>query len=170
MDQAVNVVERAGLGKAGNILIGDAEGTCRDIEFAGDEIFVLEPEGNVMVHTNHCLGRRVHDEADFPSSYSRYEVADRETVALESFTVADMRNILSDRSNTELPIYRPYVPDEELGAMGTVCTVIMELAERRFYLRRGNDEGAEFDLVFDGLADKEGRETAVRSVAVSGPH
>lgn len=151
MEQAKAVVKRAGLGRAGNVLIGCAQGACHNIEFAGDEFFIVEPDGDVMVHTNHCVGADMHPVEDFPSSYARYEVADREAAALQSFTVSDMSRILSDRSDPVLPIYRAYVPDPELGAMGTVCSIVMDLPRRRVYFRSGNAEGARLELIFDGV-------------------
>lgn len=160
LDEARRVVDRAGLGKAGNVLIGDAGGECVDVEFSGDRVDFLQPEADVMLHTNHCLARHVHERADYPSSYARYQTANRETVALDSFAVVDMKRVLSDRSNAALPVYRPYVADEELGAMGTVCTVIMELPQRRFHLRRGNGADTGFAVTFDGFAGADIERTA----------
>ena len=67
-------------------------------------------------------------------------------------SVAAMKAILSDRSHPQLPIYRHYAPDPELGHMGTVCTIVMDLPNRRFHVRKGNDQAGEWLLACDGSA------------------
>ena len=150
MEQAIRIVQRFGSGKSSSVLIGDGNGSGCTVEFAADDCFLFGETDEVMLHTNHYLSRHINAEEEFQSSYARFRTAQALTTSLESFTVEDMNAILSDRSNRQLPIYRSYIADEDLGSMGTVCTVIMDLANKRFYIRKGNQAGNELAMVFDG--------------------
>ena len=150
IESARALIKRAGLGKAGNILMGDQKGVCFNIEYAGDESFETELSDDVMIHTNHCLGEYLNAKEDFPSSYARYAAAKKLTESLDDFGVYAMQNILSDRSNSGLPIYRTYVADPELGTMGTICTIVMDLQNKKFYIRKGNSLDDKLMMVFDG--------------------
>lgn len=153
IDEAKRIAQRFGYGKSSSVLIGDGNGSGCTVEFAADDHFLIEHADDVMLHTNHYLSRHINAEEDFQSSYARFRTAQALTTGLQSFTIEGMVGILSDRSNTELPIYRPYTADEDLGSMGTVCTVIMDLANKRFYIRKGTQAGNELALVFDGGGD-----------------
>jgi isopenicillin-N N-acyltransferase-like protein len=137
--EARAAIQRAGFGKASNILFADRAGNCLDVEFAGDESFLLRPEAPYMVHTNHYLGRTLNGETEnFINSYRRFQVAQACASALVDFSLADMQAILSDRSDPEYPIWRAYKPDEELLEVGTVATIVMDLKAGKLHVRKGN--------------------------------
>jgi hypothetical protein len=55
-----------------------------------------------------------------------------------------MCRLLSDESDSELPIYREYVEDDSVHELGTVCSIVMSLAQQTMLIRKGKDEGAQF--------------------------
>jgi isopenicillin-N N-acyltransferase-like protein len=139
LDDARLAIQKAGQGKASNILCGDQDGNCYDVEFAGDESFLIQPFARFMIHTNHYLARPINpDEGNFRSSYTRLRVANSKTSALTDFSVEAMQTILADRSDCEFPICRPYIADADLQELGTVATIIMDLKARQLHIRRGN--------------------------------
>jgi len=139
LEEAKAAVQKSGHGKASNILFGDRAGNFYDVEFAGDESFIIQPVAQFMIHTNHYLARPINpDEGHFRSSYARLRVANDKASALSDFTVEAMKQILADRSDCELPICRAYQPDADLQELGTVATIIMELKAQQLHIRKGN--------------------------------
>ena len=128
--------------------MADSSGNCFDTEFAGGE--TLEPGSfdGIFIHTNHYLGREINapDDPFFFSSRARMKTATERVSQLTEFTAANMIEILSDRSNGEFPIYRPYVPDEIRKHVGTVATIIMDLSARELHIRKGNDPDNAFTV------------------------
>ena len=51
---------------------------------------------------------------------------------------------LAARSHPELPIHRPYIPDDELGEVGTVCSIVMDLPGRTICVKKGNTVATDF--------------------------
>ncbi len=147
-DEAAAVIDRAPLGKSSNVIVADSSGNCFDTEFAGGE--TLEPGSfdGIFIHTNHYLGREINapDDPFFFSSRARMKTATERVSQLTEFTAANMIEILSDRSNGEFPIYRPYVPDEIRKHVGTVATIIMDLSARELHIRKGNDPDNAFTV------------------------
>ena len=141
IDDACNEVRRAGNGKASNILVGDANGQCLDVEFAGKRQDLYDSFADVVTHTNHFLVKSGCDEPqiDLNSSFCRYEVACKHGESLTSFGVTEMTAILSDQSVSDFPILRNYERHDLVGKIGTVCTLVMELAAGRIHVRMGND-------------------------------
>lgn len=145
LDHALKRAKAAGCGKASNILIGDSRGHSASVEYAGDESFTLHPQNNTLIHTNHYLGRALNpDEGVFCSSYARLRAAAEKTGAAGDQSLDTMKSILLDRSHPKLPIHRPYIPDEDLGQMGTVCTAIMDLPGQALHLKKGNTPATKF--------------------------
>ncbi len=144
--EARSIVQTATGGKASNILVGDANGQCFSAEFAGNGTLLHEPDAACVTHTNHYLVQDGLDDPDFDlaSSRCRIEVADALVSELSDHSVEQMKNILSDRSRGPLSILRRYLPDETVEHIGTVCTVIMELSDRKLHVRRGNDASVPF--------------------------
>ncbi len=139
LDEAKMAIERSGYGKASNILFGDRKGNFNYVEFAGDESFMGQSTAQYIVHTNHYLEQPITpDEGDFRNSYTRYRVANKLASTLKEFSIDEMKMILSDHSDLEFPIWRAYKPDEDLGDVGTVATIIMDLKTQQLHVRKGN--------------------------------
>ncbi len=148
IDQARALIERAGSGKSSNVLVGNASGDCFDSEFAGDEVFTHRAVDGTLIHTNHYLGKDINatDDPKFASSYARMHTATTMAANRNGDTIAAMRDILSDASNNELPILRPYIPDDSVQELGTVCSIIMDLSAREMHVRKGPDPARAFKV------------------------
>jgi isopenicillin-N N-acyltransferase-like protein len=145
INDALDRAKASGQGKASNILIGDSSGHCFSVEFAGDESFTITPENNVLIHTNHYLGRDLNpDRGVFCCSYARLRTATEKAGAITEPSIEAMKSILLDRSDKELPINRRYIPDDDLEEMGTVCTIIMDLPNQSIHLKKGHTSETDF--------------------------
>ena len=133
-------------GKASNILIADADGNGFDMEFCGQDSYRLEANTNYLLHTNHYLGKPVNSEnnPDFASSYARFNKATQILADNPERNVETISRLLSDDSNRSLPIYREYLPDESVHEVGTIFTIIMELAQQKMLVRKGKGPDARF--------------------------
>ena len=144
IEDAKSEIVRSGYGKASNLLVANNKGECLDVEFAATRHFFYDPPGDVVTHTNHFLVESGCDEPglDLHSSLCRQQTAGDRSAQLTHFEVPEMATILSDQS---APILRPYEPDPNglVGNVGTVCTMIMDLAAGRMHVRKGNDPTAE---------------------------
>ena len=139
IEEARAAIQRSGYGKASNIIFGDKAGNFSYVEFAGDESFMTQPKEPFVVHTNHYLARPINpDNDDFRNSYTRFRTAKDKASALSHYTIDEMKAILSDRSDSEHPIWSAYKADDDLLEEGTVATIIMDLREQRLHVRKGN--------------------------------
>ena len=133
-------------GKASNILVADADGKGFDMEFCGQDSYRLEANADYLLHTNHYLGKPINSEhnPEFSSSYARFNKATEILADNPERSVETMSRLLSDDSNRSLPIYREYLPDESVHEVGTICTIIMELAQGKMQVRKGKGPDARF--------------------------
>ena len=145
-EQARAMIAGANTGTASNLAIADAGGTSFDVEFAGSETLAPGTGGDTFAHTNHYLGRTINRPGDpeFDNSRARLDVALERLAAGPAATPGSLKDILSDRSHPEFPIYRPYTHSDELGLTGTVATIVMDFAAGTLHVRKGNDAGAQF--------------------------
>lgn len=143
---AKSLLQQQGKGKASNIIVADGNCNGVDIEFCGDRFFLLKPEKDYLLHTNHYLGEAINSPhcADFASSYARFEKAKKLLEQDQDRSVAQMCRLLSDDSDSELPIYRDYVADDSVHELGTVCSIVMALARQKMLIRKGKGEKARF--------------------------
>ncbi len=145
-DEAADTIDRAPLGKSSNVMVADKSGHCFDREFAGDETLSPDYGDGNMVHTNHYLGKEINAAGDplFYNSHARMRRASERVAGADSHTTATMCDILSDQSHKTFPVYRPYVADEDLGSVGTVATIVMDLPAGTMHVRKGADPASGF--------------------------
>lgn len=137
-------IERAGAGRASNIMLGFENGESLDIEFAGDEQFEL-PRVAVQLHTNHYFGGQVAAGGlQLESSLTRYQRAEAMAAGLIEHDLEEMKGLLTDQSAAEASICSHYHAHELLGNCGTVCTLIMDLKSCQMHLKRGNNSDGSF--------------------------
>lgn len=146
LDEARRLLQSHSHGKASNILIADANANGFDIEFYGDRHFMLMPEADYLVHTNHYIGEQINSpqSMEFASSYARYTRAKSFLEDNDERSIASMCALLSDDSDSQLPIYRDYVVDDSVHELGTVCSIVMSLSQRKMLIRKGKAKGADF--------------------------
>ena len=112
------------------------------VEYAGSNCWFLSPPGRISIHTNHFIGRRLNSESGiYESSHERLRTLARLTSILRQQNISTMQRLLSDRSNKTWPVHTPWhtSPIPGLGEMGTIATIILDLAEGFMHIRKGNN-------------------------------
>lgn len=125
-------------GKSANIIFANNEGKYYNLEFANDVVHETS-DTELFIHTNHFLSDKSlnTDDVKLASSYARYERAKEMVVNIDP-SILSIKKILSDSTNNELPICRPYVPHEDIGDSGTVTSIIMDLDKLEIHATPGN--------------------------------
>jgi len=146
IEEVNTLLNRYSNGKASNIIVADANGNGFDLEFCGDRHHRINPENGSLIHTNHYLEENINSPQDeyFFSSFTRYKTAMQFLSKESSRDVETMCRLLSNDSDAAFPIYRDYVADESVHELGTVCSIIMDLAAQQMYVRKGKSTNAEF--------------------------
>ncbi len=142
LEAARGRLRQAGTGRGGNILLADAGGEAFNFEFAGDASDERAVTGN-FCHTNHCLFRDLAAGDMEENSKARWTRAEELLEGAAAASVEDVKRILSDRRDADAPICAPYQPLFGLE-LGTLCTAVMDLPDRRLHLRMGADPEADF--------------------------
>ena len=140
------LLDRHADGKASNIMVADASGKGFDIEFCGADSYRLKPHSDYLLHTNHYLAQSINSEhnPDFSSSYARFNKATEVLASNIARAARAMHELLSDDSDPVWPVYRDYRPDESVHELGTIFTVVMELAHGKMHVRKGKGPNARF--------------------------
>ncbi len=145
LEEARAAIERAGHGRSANVLVAHRDGQRFDVEFAGDECFELPDDHEVLAHTNHYLGK---DIVVLPELYANSSIrlarAAQVSRADSQRSVEAMQSTLSDRCDPANSICQAYRPQMLLGDIGTVCSMVFDLAAGVMHFRRGNAPQAPF--------------------------
>jgi len=144
--QVNSLLARHSAGKASNIMVADAGGNGFDMEFCAENSYRIEPASDYLLHTNHYLDEVVNSaqDPDFFSSYARFNKATQILSDNKERSVSAMCDLLSDESDGCLAIYREYLPDDSVHELGTICTIVMELAQQKMRIRKGKGPDATF--------------------------
>jgi len=150
LEDAKKAIERSGGGKASNIIVAQA-GRAFDIEFAGSDTFFHDIPEKVYAHTNHYLHSPKPiqiDETDTANSRARYKTSVAKLGEVKDFSIPEMITILSDRSERADSILAKNKPDTlgELGYIGTLATVAMDLGKRTMKVRKGYPSSPSFAI------------------------
>jgi isopenicillin-N N-acyltransferase-like protein len=140
IDEAIKVINSSLMGKSANILLGDVSGNSIDVEFTKEQIYYPNTNINAFIHTNHYLANNDlnTDVEKLASSFTRYETAVKLAQNISQDSIEEMKAILLDSSQEDFPICRPYVDNPDIGNVGTICSVIMDLAKFQMHITRGN--------------------------------
>ena len=146
IDEVNALLAEHGGGKASNLIVADASGNGFDFEFCGERHHRIDPINGSLIHTNHYLGENINSSQDeyFYSSFARYKTANLFLSKESARDMETMCRLLSDDTDTAFPIYRDYVADESVHELGTVCSIVMDLAAQRMRVRKGKSANAEF--------------------------
>jgi isopenicillin-N N-acyltransferase-like protein len=136
-------IENAELGRAGNILIGTDRFGGLDLEYLGDKVRRHDINSENFVHANHPLGDETSLDENLPNSIARLAKAEEKGAAAAEMGWRHMNDLLSDQSNEEYPVCRPYV-DLFGQPGGTVCSIIMDLNEKTMHVRKGPNPNAPY--------------------------
>ncbi len=148
LSEAREKIDASGMGKSSHFLIADAKGQCIGLEYAANQRCELEAENDVLLHTNHCIGTGI-ESSMIPTSAERLACAREHLINVKEYKLELMQKILLDDSRGEESIQSAYHPEEVLGGLevGTCATVMMDLAQRRLYLRKGPGPSGEFQTI-----------------------
>ncbi|MFW9903793.1 MAG: C45 family autoproteolytic acyltransferase/hydrolase [Candidatus Thorarchaeota archaeon] len=140
MEEAIHRVDSFKIGKSANIIIGDAQGGYVDFEFANQEIYEPKSDSKVFLHTNHyLLNEELNvDQEKLANSFARYKQALQLVQNFDESSLNAMKRILLDQTRSDMPICRPYVSHPDLGNVGTVCSIIMDLRGLKMHITLGN--------------------------------
>jgi len=144
MAHARRRMDDAGTGRSGHLLIGSADEGGFSQEFVGDQTSRTELAQKPFAHTNHCLQLAAGEEEVRDNSQARLSTAEKLVGRVDIADLDTVKRILSDESHPTHRICRPYRPQSGL-TIGTVCTVAMDLRERRLDVRSGPHADAAFD-------------------------
>ncbi|MCZ6831507.1 MAG: C45 family autoproteolytic acyltransferase/hydrolase [Gammaproteobacteria bacterium] len=148
LEQVVVLKRRAGLGKASHVLVADAAGNSLSLEFAGEQSFEIKPQRGTLVHSNHYLEEAELDTGEpFTSTLERYDCAREALDALgQQVSVGQLQELLLNQDLEELSINRAYsnVSQSTIGPVGTVFSIVMELAKGRLHVHKGPQDSRPF--------------------------
>jgi len=139
----IQAAERAHRAMSQNVLVGTLQGAI-DLEMTVDRVAVLSPSPvGRLVHTNHFLDADLEacDELvyELPDTLSRYSRINRMLDDLAARPSVDtMKRLMADHEGYPSSICRHVGDDPQYGYMTTVASIIMEPAEGRMHLSRGN--------------------------------
>ncbi|MGH3038046.1 MAG: C45 family autoproteolytic acyltransferase/hydrolase [Gaiellaceae bacterium] len=120
-----------------NWVLAHRDGTAANVEASATSAGTDEPDGGVLVHTNHYARddmRQFEREGDYESSCARLDRA-RELTAGGGFTGERLREVLSDHENGENAICRHA---EEPKAVKTVFWCVADVTAGEITYGRGN--------------------------------
>ena len=132
----------AGVSRSGHVFLGKSTGAGSSLEYSGTDLFRSDTETGHLLHTNHFLHA---GEAELPvgtdSSDARLERSQQLVAEHGVASNEALQKLLDDGDNAELPICRPYAPSATLDntLSGTVCAVMMRLADSEIDVRLGPD-------------------------------
>ena len=103
------------------------------------------------VHTNHCLHAKAPDNLEeevLLNSMTRRDTGIRILEKSSSFLPQTLMAVFSDQSNDTNSILARYKPDpdELLGEIGTLATIIMNLEDGIMLVRTGNPDNNSFSI------------------------
>jgi isopenicillin-N N-acyltransferase-like protein len=154
LDEAQSEAQRSGTGKASNLIVAQS-GQAVDIEFAGEVMKIQDVTDNYYVHTNHCLHAKPADNLEedvLLNSTTRRDTAMKILNNSSSYLPQTLMEVFSDQSNDTMSILAKYKPDpdDQLGDVGTLATIIMNLEKRTMQVRIGNPDNNTFSInVYD---------------------
>lgn len=148
IEEARQRIMESGKGKSSHFLVADALGNCFSMEYANGERGELKAEQGALVHTNHCIAPEMNSTL-IPTTLERLEQAGNHLQSIRSHEIKDMMDILLDDSRGNDSIQACYHPEDDLGGLevGTCATIIMDLAKKCLYCKKGPGPSRDFHPV-----------------------
>jgi isopenicillin-N N-acyltransferase-like protein len=150
LDEAQSAAQRSGTGKASNLIVAKS-GKAVDIEYAGDLMKIHKISDQYYVHTNHCLHAKAPDNLEkevLLNSTTRRDAGIQILEKSSRYLPKTLMEVFSDQSNDTMSILAKYKPDPDdlLGDIGTLATIIMNLEDRIMLVRTGNPDNNTFSI------------------------
>jgi len=145
-DEVETLIASAGTGRSAHVFLGTRAGVGSSIEYTGSRMWRRDADTEPLVHTNHFVNGG-EESAELPqgagadNTQARY---DRAVELVDEHGVDDqpaIRSFLDDRGNDEYPICRTWAESPTLPGTetGTVCAIVMRLADGEMDVRLGPD-------------------------------
>ena len=146
-EEVISTVKKFTKGTSSNLIILNSDNSI-NVEYGGQSWKLFNIQNDFYVHTNHFIyieGVSV-DENAFENSLHRYNRS-HEQLRENEQSIVSMKNILSDTQG-EHPILSKYVPylEKNMGDTGTLATIVMDLKNGTFEVRKGNPNSVQFDI------------------------
>lgn len=149
--EAESMIASAGNGRSAHVFLAYADGSGSSIEYTGSKMWRADSSSEPLLHTNHFVnggeaGAALPQGLGGENSEARYERS-ADYVATKGVDDHDsIRGLLDDSEHAEFPICRAWAPSPTLPgvATGTVCAVVMRLADGEIDVRRGPDPAGEW--------------------------
>jgi len=139
-------ITTAGAGRSAHVFLGTAGGVGSSIEYTGSQMWREDSASDPLLHTNHFVnggeaGAELPQGLSGDNSMARYERSVELVEEIGVETEETVRAVLDDRANVEFPICRDWAPSAALPDVdtGTVCAVVMRLADSEMDVRLGPD-------------------------------
>lgn len=145
-DEVEQLIASAGTGRSAHVFLGTSDGVGSSIEYTGSQMWRHDSTSEPILHTNHFVNADDASEAPpqgagVDNSIARYERS-VQVVAEHGVDSQDsIRSLLDDRAHREFPICRTWAESATLPGVdtGTVCAVVMRLADSEIDVRLGPD-------------------------------
>ncbi|MEM7094018.1 MAG: C45 family peptidase [Actinomycetota bacterium] len=145
-DEVETLLETAGAGRSAHVFLANADGVGSSIEYTGTRMWRSDSSTDPLLHTNHFVNggdaaAELPQGAGADNSEARYDRSVEFVAEHGVETEADVRGLLDDRGNAEFPICRPWKESPTLPGVetGTVCAIVMRLADAEIDIRLGPD-------------------------------
>ena len=96
---------------------------------------------------NVLIGNSHEQFVDIEFANDEYNVGRNLLQKSPAQSVNDMKDLLLDRSEDTLPICRHYVENPDIGTVGTICTLIMDLKNKQMHLTKGSPLVTPFSII-----------------------
>ena len=142
LDEAVRVMLVAQRAAGYNHLLAHESGELYNVEVSARQFSMMSSDDGSIAHTNHYIDsemRRVENESDeLISTRVRYFRMKRLLRQTELHTLDTLTHILQDHVNYPDSICNHATLGDPLDREKTVCSLVMDLTERRLYASWGN--------------------------------
>jgi len=146
LQDAVKTLRETPRSHSANHMMADAGGHAVDVESIPGDTFELQPEGGILVHSNHFLHERAKASGlkdrgaiSHPDSlYRDCRVRDYLSARRGSITVEDFKQALKDHHGHPLSVCRHPKPGATGDSIGyTLVSSVIDLNERRMWTAPG---------------------------------
>jgi isopenicillin-N N-acyltransferase-like protein len=142
--EVIALIRSAPRAFSSNHLVADASGRVADCETAPDALYLLEPEGGLLTHSNQFRSARATAELEdtgiqrLPDTLHRHAtVRDRLQPRLGRITVEDVQQALTDHRAHPASVCRHLSDPPKPGEIATLASVIMDVTEGRMWVASG---------------------------------
>jgi len=142
---AIDIVGKVKRASSGNFMIAHSSGFVVDLETSPDNIYILEPNNGLLIHTNHYISDKfcVEDRGLWSGggdSLIRYQTAINKFCGVRNTINKNfIEKILKDRSCGDYSICTTPSPLEgKYDQWASLASVIMNVKKLEFYITHGN--------------------------------